>query len=128
MKSKTKNILKWTVTGVATSLITIIVSLKLVAFAPLVEIYSKIGLHAYIRILGAALLLFLLLFLWQRTVRIGAFLLTGYFGGAMAVELSHGTPFIFPATILVLIWASAFLRDPSIFKPSLRNDRLATSF
>jgi hypothetical protein len=128
MKSKTKNILKWAITGITTLIVTMIACLKLVAFAPLVEIYAKIGLQAYIQILGVSLLLFLSLFLWKPTMKIGLLLLTGYFGGAMAVELSNGTPFIAPATILTLIWVSAFLRDASIFKASVKNERLATSF
>jgi len=128
MKSKTRNILKWAITGITTLIVTMIACLKLVAFGPLVAIYSKIGLQAYIQILGVSLLLFLSLFLWKPTMKIGLLLLTGYFGGAMAVELSNGTPFIAPATILTLIWVSAFLRDASIFKASIKNERLATSF
>lgn len=128
MKSKTKNIIKWAITGIATLIVAVIACLKLVAFAPLVEMYTKIGLQAYIQLLGISLLLFLSLFLWKRTMKIGLLLFTGYFGGAMAVELSNGTPFIVPATILTLIWVSAFLRDASIFKASAKNERVATSF
>jgi hypothetical protein len=44
-------------------------------------------------------------------------LLTCYFSGAIATELSHGLPFnaVLPIT---LIWIAAFLRDPSIFLPA----------
>jgi hypothetical protein len=50
-------------------------------------------------------------------MRLGFLLLTAWFGGAMAVELSHGSVFIFPAVILTVLWIAAFLRDPSILKP-----------
>jgi hypothetical protein len=42
--------------------------------------------------------------------------LTCYFSGAIATELSHGTPFnaVMP---IALVWIAAFLRDPSIFLP-----------
>jgi hypothetical protein len=44
-------------------------------------------------------------------------LLTVYYGGAIAVELSHENIFIFPALILTVIWIAGFIRDASIFKP-----------
>jgi len=86
------------------------------AFVPqLVNIFSKIGLLSYIKILGTTELLFLSTFLWEKTRKLGLLLLTGYFGGAMAVEMSHGTFFIAPATILTLIWITAYLLDESMF-------------
>jgi hypothetical protein len=33
----------------------------------------------------------------------------------MAVEMSHGTFFIAPATILTLIWITAYLHDERLF-------------
>ena len=89
--------------------------MKLLSAPPLITIYSKIGLLPYIQALGAAEILFVVLFLYSRTIRIGLLLLTGYFGGAMAVELSHGTVFIFPALLLSVAWISAYLREPSLF-------------
>jgi len=81
----------------------------------LVEIYSRTGILEYIKILGVVELLFIAAFLIRRTMKVGFLLLTSYYGGAMAVELSHGNIFIFPAVILTIIWVAAFLRDPSIF-------------
>jgi hypothetical protein len=86
------------------------------AFVPqLVDIFSKIGLLSYLKILGMTELVFLALFLWNKTRKLGLLLLTGYFGGAMAVEMSHGTLFIAPATILTLTWITAYLKDEKIF-------------
>jgi len=116
MKSKTKNILKWLPTVAAALVIIMGACLKLSGFAPLVELYSRIGLLPVIKILGLAELLFLGLFLYSRTMKMGFLLLTAYYGGAMAVELSHGTVFIFPATILTITWIGAYLRDRSLFK------------
>ncbi|HET9430878.1 MAG TPA: hypothetical protein VFO70_06865, partial [Chitinophagaceae bacterium] len=53
--------------------------------------------------------------IWPRSMRIGLLLLTGYFGGAMAVELSHGIIFIAPGIILSLVWIIAYLRDSEIY-------------
>ena len=116
MKKRTKQILKWTPSVFAGIIITLGAFMKLAVAAPLVEIYSKIGLLPYLRILGIAELLFVALFLWPRTMKMGFFLLTGYFGGAMAVEWSHGNFFVVPGTILSIIWIAAYLRDAALFR------------
>ena len=115
MKNKTKIIVTRTLTGLIVLIIVMSAAGKL-AFAPqLVNIFSKIGLLSYIKILGITELLFLSAFLWKKTRKLGLLLLTGYFGGAMAVEMSHGTFFIAPATILTLIWITAYLLDERMF-------------
>jgi DoxX-like family len=118
MKQKAKIILKWTLTVLVALIIGFSACMKLIALPPLVEIYSRIGLLEYMRTLGAIELVLFFVFLFRRTMKLGFLLLTGWFGGAMAVELSHGNVFIFPAIILVLLWTAAFVRDPSIFKSS----------
>jgi hypothetical protein len=79
------------------------------------EIYSRIGLLPFLKVLGVVEFSFTALFLFDRSLKFGLLLLTGYFGGAMAVELTHGTPFIIPAVILSLVWVGAFLRNPALF-------------
>jgi len=115
MKQKTKNILIWIPSILAALVITLSAGMKLIAMPQLVEIYSRMGILDYMKILGSIELLFVAMFLISRTMRIGFLLITAYFGGAMAVELSHGNLFIFPAVILTLVWIAAFFRDPSIF-------------
>src|SRR5512138_488895 len=83
MKSKTNKILKWTPSILVALTISAGSLMKLTAQPQLVDIYAKIGLLPYMKLLGIAELVFILLFLWSRTLRIGFFLLTGYFGGAM---------------------------------------------
>ena len=115
MKNKTKIVLTRIVTGLVTLIIVLSATSKLASVPQLVDIFSKIGLLSYIKILGTAELLFLSIFLWRKTRKLGLLLLTGYFGGAMAVEMSHGTFFIAPATILTLIWITAYLFDEKMF-------------
>lgn len=115
MKSKTNKILKWTPSILLALIITSGAFMKLTAQPQLVELFSKTGLLPYMKLLGIAELLFVSLFLWSRSVRIGFFLLTAYFGGAMAVELSQHVFFIMPAAILALVWLAAWLRDNSLF-------------
>jgi hypothetical protein len=115
MKSKTKKILKWAPSILVALIIVPGAFMKLTAQPQLVEIFSKSGLLPYMKGLGMAELLFVALFLWPRGLRIGFYLLTGYYGGAMAVELSQHIFFIMPGAILVLVWLAAWLRDGSLF-------------
>ena len=56
-----------------------------------------------------------LIYLFPRTAVLGAILLTGYFGGAMATHLRIGDPG-WPLALVcgILVWAGLFLRDPRL--------------
>jgi len=121
MKKRTKTILVWIPSVAAGLFIVMGAIMKFAALPQLVDIYSKIGLLPLMDILGTTEILLVVLFLFNRSMKIGFYLLTGYFGGAMAVEMSHGTFFIMPAMILVVVWVAAYLRDPSIFRSVQKN-------
>ena len=91
--------------------------MKLAGTAEMQAQYARIGFQHQMAFFAVAELLFISLFLYRKTMKIGLLLLTGYFGGAMGVELSLGSLFIFPAIILTVIWIAAYLRDASVFKP-----------
>src|SRR6187397_708707 len=120
MKSKTKKFLKWMPSTLAALVIVSGSIMKLTAQPQLVEVFSRSGMLPYMKALGITELLFVSLFLWPRSLRIGFFLLTAYFGGAMAVELSQHIFFIMPAVILILVWLAAWLRDGSLFSAAQR--------
>jgi hypothetical protein len=64
--------------------------------------------------LGVALLVSTLLYLLPPTAVLGAILLTGYLGGAVATHVRHGDgPFeiIAPVVFGVLLWLGLVLRD-----------------
>jgi|SRR6187200_23224 len=124
MKSKTRKFLKWIPSILAALIIVSGSVMKLTAQPELVEIFSKSGMLPYMKELGIAELLFVSLFLWSRSLRIGFFLLTAYFGGAMAVELSQHIFFIMPAVILTLVWLAAWLRDGSLFSAAQRQQTI----
>jgi DoxX-like family len=54
------------------------------------------------------------LYLIPRTAVIGAILLTGYLGGAVATHLRVGDPVFGPLVPAVLAWAGLYCRDPRI--------------
>ena len=47
-----------------------------------------------------------------RTAVLGAILVTGYLGGAVATHVRGGEPFVMPIVLGVLAWAGLYLRDP----------------
>jgi DoxX-like family len=67
-----------------------------------------------VNLLGVLLLICTILYLIPRTSILGAILLTGYLGGAVAINLRAGSPIleaIFPIIFGILAWAGVYLRD-----------------
>ena len=65
--------------------------------------------------LGIVLLISTFLYIIPRTSVLGAILLTGYLGGAVATHVRVGNPvfthMLFPVYLGVLIWLGLYLRD-----------------
>jgi hypothetical protein len=67
--------------------------------------------------IGVALVISTVLYLIPRTSVIGAILLTGYLGGAVATHVRVGGgifPIVFPVVFGILIWAGLYLRDQRV--------------
>lgn len=64
--------------------------------------------------IGVIELVCVLLYAIPRTSVLGAVLLTGYLGGAIATHVRIGDPFASPLLIAVLVWAGLFLRDDRV--------------
>jgi hypothetical protein len=101
MKSKTRTVATGVLSVLITMIIGLVASLKLASHPQITEIYSRLGLLDYLPLLGICELLFISLFLWNRTMKMGFLLLTAYFGGVMAVRC-RTVHFILP--ILCMIW------------------------
>jgi hypothetical protein len=89
--------------------------MKLFKPAFVVEATVKLGYPENVIVpLGIVLTICTLLYAIPRTAILGAILLTGYLGGAVAthVRLSEGLfPMTFPIILGVLIWGGLWLRD-----------------
>lgn len=84
--------------------------------APVVESFAQLGYPVKLAVgLGIVELLCLALYVIPRTAILGAVLLTGYLGGAIASHLRIGDPLfshvLFPVYVAILIWGGLFLRD-----------------
>ena len=82
------------------------------------EATSKLGQPAYFAFLiGCVEAVCLVLYLVPRTAILGAVLLTGYLGGATAVNLSYQQPVFnvfFAVGTGVVVWAGLWLRDDRV--------------
>ena len=63
---------------------------------------------------GIVLLVCTALYLIPRTAILGAILLTGYLGGATAIMVRTGTPYLFPIIFGVFVWTGIFLRNEKL--------------
>src|SRR5689334_19991013 len=100
MTSKTRNHLRWLPSVVLAIFTTSGAIMKFTGAPQLAEQYAKIGMQENMALFAIVELCFMTLFLLPKTAKIGLLFLTGYYGGAMAVEFSLHMVFIFPATIL----------------------------
>lgn len=67
--------------------------------------------------LGIVLLISTILYLIPQTAVLGAILLTGYLGGAVATHVRHGGgafEIVFPVIFGALLWLGLYLRDPRL--------------
>jgi hypothetical protein len=89
---------------------------RLAGFAPYVEGMPKFGYDVWLAPwIGLSLLVATILYAVPRTAVLGAILLTGYLGGAVATQVRVGDPwFLFPAVMGALAWAGLWCRSPSI--------------
>jgi DoxX-like protein len=84
--------------------------------AAVVDAFVQLGFPASLsRPLGIIELACVALYLIPRTSVVGAILLTGYLGGAIATNLRVGLPLfshvLFPVYVALLLWGGLYLRD-----------------
>jgi hypothetical protein len=92
--------------------------MKLVKPVVVVEATVQLGYpESVILGLGIVLLTCTVLYLIPRTAVLGAILLTGYLGGAVATQVRVGNPLfsiIFPVIIGAMLWGGLYLRDEQL--------------
>jgi hypothetical protein len=68
--------------------------------------------------LAITLLICTILYVVPMTQVLGAILLTGYLGGAVATHVRHGDPvfshILFPTYLGAFLWLGLYLRDPAL--------------
>lgn len=84
--------------------------------SPVINAFAQLGYSANLSLLiGIIELCCLALYVYPQTAVLGAILLTGYLGGAVASNLRVGLPLfshvLFPVYTGILIWGGLFIRN-----------------
>jgi len=117
--SRTANIAGWLLSGVLILFLLFDGIIKLVPLQVVLDTSAQLGLPAdatSARILGMLTLLCTVLYAIPRTSILGAILLTGYLGGAIATHFRVGSPLfshlLFGVYLGLFAWGGLFLRYP----------------
>ena len=94
-------------------------AIHVLRIAPVVEAFAQLGYPlGASRTLGVIELICVALYLVPRTAALGAILLTGYLGGAIATQVRVGAPLfsttLFPIYVALLLWGGLYLRDERV--------------
>ncbi len=93
--------------------------MKVARMAPSIQGTAQLGYPAHLVVpIGIVELACLVLCLIPRTSILGAVVLTGYLGGAVATHVRIGHPLfshvLFPIYVAAIVWAGLWLRDPRV--------------
>jgi hypothetical protein len=93
--------------------------IHLMVIAPVVDAFNQLGWPVNLAtVLGVVEMVCLALYVIPQTSPLGAILLTGYLGGAVATQVRIGAPLfstaIFPVYVGLLVWGGLYLRDSGL--------------
>ena len=96
-------------------------AIKLIPIQPVIDTMVQLGYPGTTGIargLGVVTLVCVVLYAWPRTALLGAILMTGLLGGAIATHLRVGSPIfshmLFGLYLGLLAWGGLHLRDPRL--------------
>jgi hypothetical protein len=92
---------------------------KVMKIDPVIDSFTQLGYPASVALgIGLVEIICVMVYLIPRTSAVGAVLLTGYLGGAIATHLRMLDPLFthtfFPLYVAALIWGGLFLRDDRV--------------
>jgi hypothetical protein len=107
------------ISGLAVAFLLFDTVIKVLRMAPAVEGTVRLGYPASAVLgIGIVELACLVLYIVPRSSILGAVLLTGYLGGAIASQVRVGNPLfthvLFPIYVAALIWGGLYLRDDRV--------------
>lgn len=93
--------------------------IHILKITPVVDAFAQLGYPlGTSRALGVIEIICVALYLLPRTSVLGAILLTGYLGGAIATQVRVGAPLfsttLFPIYVALFVWGGLYLRDEGI--------------
>jgi DoxX-like family len=110
-----------TMSGLAIAFLAIDAGGKLFAPAMMIANSPPLGIPndpTFYRLLGGILAICTAVYAWPRIAVLGAVLLTGYLGGAIAMHLRVGSPLfgftLFGVYLGLFVWGGLWLRNPAL--------------
>ncbi|HYU53563.1 MAG TPA: DoxX family protein [Gemmatimonadaceae bacterium] len=93
--------------------------IHILKITPVVEAFAQLGYPlGTAGALGVIEIICVALYLLPRTSVLGAILLTGYLGGAIATQVRVGAPLfsttLFPIYVALFVWGGLYLRDEAV--------------
>jgi hypothetical protein len=107
-------------TGFAILFLLMDAGMKIAGLSQVTETAAQMGWPdgvGFWRALGGLLLVCTVLYAWPRTAVLGAVLLTGYLGGAIATHVRIGDglfPIVFGLAVALMVWGGLWLRSPAL--------------
>ena len=117
--SKTARRTGYVLTGIAVLFLTFDATMKLLVLEPAVQATTALGYPAStVFWIGLVQLVCLVLYVVPATAPLGALLLTGYLGGAVATHVRVGNRLashtLFPIYVAAILWGGLYLREPRL--------------
>ena len=114
--AKKRSTAGYVLTGLVAAFLAFDTVMKLLQLAPAVQGTTELGYPAgTVVVIGAIELVCLVLYLIPPTSVLGALLLTGYLGGAIATHVRIGSPLpthtLFPIYVALMVWGGLYLRE-----------------
>jgi hypothetical protein len=112
--------LGWSISGLVIAFLLLDASMKLAAIQPVLDAGMQVGFPGadMARKLGALLLICTAFYIFPSTSVLGAILVTGYLGGAVATHVRLGNPLfthvLFGVYVGMLMWGGLILREPRL--------------
>jgi hypothetical protein len=107
--------------GIAIAFLLMDSAMKIAGLPQVTEAAAGIGWPIgvlYWRVMGLVLLVCTALYAWPRTAALGAILLSGWLGGAIASHLRVGDPWfshvLFGVYVGLFMWGGLWLRSPAL--------------
>jgi hypothetical protein len=118
-QAKKRRIAGYVLTAFVALFLTFDTVLKVLRLAPAVQGTTELGYPVgTVLWIGMIELVCLALYLVPRTSVVGALLLTGYLGGAIATHVRVGSPLVshtlFPIYVALMVWGGLYLREPRL--------------
>jgi hypothetical protein len=109
----------WVITGLVSAFLLFDGVIHLTRITPVVQSFQDLGFPISAAAgIGVVELVCLALYLVPRTAVLGAVLLTGYLGGAVAAQVRVEAPLLstllFPVYTGIALWAGLYLRDAAV--------------